>query len=188
MPQMHYQEDIPADVSELIREGAIVSVDLKAARCVVRYGDPNDEDGGATTPPIRWFTGRSGKTRKWSPPSEGEAVILLVPDGQIAAAVALCGVPTDAFPPAGDTLAELVEYEDGAKIGYDPESHALTAVLPGGGTASIEAPGGVTIKGAVTIEGDVAVSGDVVADGISLKYHLTPGITRGSALSDPPAS
>lgn len=38
----------------------------------------------------------------------------------------------------------------------------------------------------ITILGDVTVTGDVIADGVSLKNHLTTGVTSGSDLSGPP--
>ncbi|MBG6118769.1 phage baseplate assembly protein V [Sphingobium sp. JAI105] len=185
-------EDIPADLSELIRLGTIASVDLAAATCTVRYGDPDDDDGGAETPPIRWLAQRAGKTRIWSPPSIGEQALLLVPDGQLAAAVALVGIWQDSFPPPGATLAEMVEYEDGAQIGYDPENHALTAILPDGATALVEAPGGLTIRADVTIEGNVTLTGrmdasdDVTADGISLKTHKHGNVQSGGGQTGDP--
>lgn len=181
------QEDIPADVSELIRLGTIATVDLVAKRCTVLYGADDDEGGGATTPPIRWLAGRCGKTRVWSPPSIGEQVILLCPDGQLAAAVALTGIDQDAFPLPASGLAELVEYEDGARVGYDPQTHALTALLPNGGTALIEAPGGMTIRGPLNVEGLVTVTEDVLAAGVSLKSHKHGGVQSGSAQTGAPA-
>lgn len=191
---MRQQEDIPVDLSELIRLGSIASVDLAAARCTVRYGDPDDEDGGAETPPIRWLAPRAGQTRTWSPPSVGEQALLLVPDGQIAAAVALLGMWQDSFPPPGSTLAELVEYADGARIGYDPESHSLTALLPAGASALVDASGGMILRGPVRIEGPVDVMGavtateDVLAAGISLKSHKHGNVQAGAAQSGPPVA
>lgn len=189
---MKEQEDIPADLSELIRIGVIASVDLDGATCTVRYGDPDDDDAGAETPPIRWLAPRAGATRIWSPPSIGEQVLVLAPDGQLAGAIALVGIWQDAFPPPGSTLAELIEYADGAKVGYDPESHALTAILPDGATALVEAPGGLTIRADVRIEGDVTLAGrldaseDVTADGISLKNHKHGGVQAGTAKTGNP--
>lgn len=180
-------EDIPADLSELIRLGTIASVDLAAATCTVRYGNPDDDGGGAESPPVRWLAPRAGKTRVWSPPSVGEQALLLAPDGQLAGAVALVGIWQDAFPPPGTTIAELVEYEDGAVIGYDPQAHALTAILPAGGTALVEAPGGIILRGDVTVEGTVTATGDVTAGAISLQNHTHGGVQTGGAQTGAPA-
>lgn len=190
-------EEIPADIAALIRIGTIVSVDLEAARCVVRYGDPED-DAVAQTPPIRWLAMRAGQTRTWSPPSVGEQVLLLAPDGQIGAAVAVMGLVQDAFPPLSSTTAEMIEFADGARITYDAEAGELKAQLPAGATAEIDAPGGITLRGNVTIEGDVSITGtvdvsdtltaanDVVADGISLTDHLHGLVKAGTEKSGKP--
>lgn len=185
-------EDIPADLSTLIRIGTVVAVDLPAARCRVRYSDPDDEDGEAETPPIRWLTPRAGETRSWSPPSVGEQVVILSPDGQIGAAVALPAIVQDAFPPADSTLREVIVFRDGAEISYDPGTHSLEASLPAGATAEIAASGGIVLRGDVTIEGDVAVTGridateDIVGDGVSLMEHLHSAVQAGTGKSGPP--
>ena len=184
-------EDIQPDVAEIVRIGSVLSVDLAEARVIVRYGDP-DDDAPAETPPIRWLCGRAGLTRTWSPPSEGEQVLLLSPDGQFANAIALAGIVQDAFPPAGSSSEELIEFADGARVSYDPDAGALKAVLPAGATAEIDAPGGITLRGDVTIEGKVTVSetltaaDDVIADGISLTDHIHGKVQAGSAKTDKP--
>lgn len=178
--------DIPLDPSTLVRFGTIASVDLATARCTVRYGNPDDEDGGATTPPIRWLHSRSGQTKSWSPPSVGEEVLLLTPGGQLGLAVALGGLSNDNHPPSGSTAADRLEYADGAVLSYDPETHALTATLPAGATALIEAPGGLTIRGGVTIEGKLTVTEDVTADGVSLKNHTHGATQAGAGNTGPP--
>lgn len=180
------EEDIPLDPSTLIRLGQISEVTLSPPRCKVRFADPEDGGEGGETPPIRWLALRAGKTRAWSPPSVGEECVLLCPDGQIDNGVALLGLNNDTNPAPGSTLAELIEFEDGAVISYDPEAHALSAVLPAGATALIEAPGGLTIRGPVSIEGDVTVTGDVTADGTSLKTHRHSGVQSGSAQTTAP--
>lgn len=191
------QEDIPADLSSLIRLGTVIAVDLAEARCIVRFGDPDDPDP-AQTGPIRWLSPRAGLTRVWSPPSVGEQVVLVCPDGQIGAAVAIPAIVCDAFPPLGSTTAEAIEFADGAKISYDPESHELVAVLPAGGTVDVTADGGITLRGDVTIEGNLAVSqsatvaetltagDDVIGGGISLNSHKHGEVQSGSALSGEP--
>ena len=193
-------EDIAPRLVELIRFGEVVEVDLGEARCRVRYGDPDDEGGGAVTPMIRWLTPRAGKTRIWSPPSVGEQVLLISPDGQIGNAIAVPGIVRDAFPPLGNSTLEMLEFSDGAQITYDPESHELAADLPGGGTALINSPGGltvdaaggITLRGDVSIEGDVSVEGEIVAtqdvtgDGVSLKNHTHGGVSSGGSSTAPP--
>ena len=184
-------EDIQPDIGDLVRLGTVLSINLAAARCVVRYGDPDDEEP-AETPPIRWLAGRAGLTRTWSPPSEGEQVLLLSPDGQFANAIALTGIVQDAFPPVGSTSTEIIEFADGARLSYDPKAGALQAVLPAGATAEIDAPGGITLRGDVMIEGRVTVSEtltaqqNVIADGVSLKDHVHGKVQVGSARTDKP--
>ncbi len=188
---MRDQEDIPEDASTLIRLGTITAVTLSPPRCRVRYGDTDDE-GDGETPPIRWVNGRAGKTRTWSPPSEGEEVLLFSPDGQIGNAVALCGLSNDTNPPPSDQDVELALYDDGARISYDAVAHELKAILPAGATAEIEAPGGLKIKGPVEIEGDVTITGkaaasqDVLVGSVSLKDHVHGGVQRGALKSDAP--
>ena len=173
------------ETGEMIRFGRVASVDLAAGRITVDAGD-------VTTGPIRWAAGRAGDTKTWSPPTVGEQVMLLCPEGEIAAGVALLGVSCAAYPEAGNSLRELIQFGDGAVIAYDPEAHALEAVLPAGATVKIVAPGGVTIeadvtiKGNLSVEGDITATGDVVADGTSLKQHRHDGVTAGSAQSGAP--
>ncbi|HWL46295.1 MAG TPA: phage baseplate assembly protein V, partial [Sphingomonadaceae bacterium] len=148
-------------LGDLIRFGTIASVDLAAARCTVAAGD-------LITGPIRWIEPRAGATRSWAPPSVGEQVLLICPEGEIAAGVALRGVSCATYPPAGDSARELIVYDDGAVLAYDPEGHALEALLPAGGTVRLVAPGGIAIEGNVAITGDLTISGDATASGISL--------------------
>jgi phage baseplate assembly protein V len=183
---MHEDDDIPLDPSTLIRLGTVASVTLSPPRCTVQFGDPDADDGIVISPPLRWVNLRSGKTRHWHPPSVGEEVVLLCPDGQIGNGVVLGGMSNDNFPPAGASLAELVLYDDGAQIGYDPEAHALTAILPDGATARIVASGGLTIDGPVHINGPLTASEDITGAGISLSGHVHAGVQRGALRSDPP--
>jgi phage baseplate assembly protein V len=177
-------EDIPLDPATLIRLGVIASVDLEAARCTVRCGDP--EGGETVTPPIRWIMPRCGDTRIWSPPTVGEQVVLICPDGEIGAGVALTGITRDSFPPLGSTLEERIDFVDGAQVRYDPEAHHLEALLPDGATATITAPGGLTINGDITLNGKLTASDDVIASGISLKNHRHGGTQPGGGQTGAP--
>lgn len=185
-------EDIPADLAELVRIGTVSSVDLAAGRCTVQIGDPDAGDGATETPALRWIVPCAGQTIAWSPPSVGEQVIVLAPDGQIGAAVVLRGIYQSAFPQPAQDGSTLLRFEDGAELRYDPGTHALTAILPAGATATIDASGGITLRGDVVIEGNVTMSGtleaegDVIAGEISLTGHRHTGVQAGGAQSGLP--
>ena len=89
--------------------------------------------------------------------------------------------------PADAATVHRMVYADGAVIEYDRAAHALRALLPGGGTARIEAPGGVTIVGDVTVTGRIDAAGDVTAGGgVSLLEHRHTNVQTGGGLSGPP--
>lgn len=172
--------DPDAAAGEILRLGTIASVDHANATCTVECGDMLTGD-------IPWIAQRAGKVRHWSPPAIGEQCLLLAPEGDLAAGLAVVGLYSDACPPpSANPDIVLVEYDDGAVISYDQATHALTAILPAGATARIEADGGIAIRGDVTIDGDVTVSGDVVADGISLRSHRHGDVQGGTAQSGGP--
>ncbi|OHC96423.1 MAG: hypothetical protein A2792_00145 [Sphingomonadales bacterium RIFCSPHIGHO2_01_FULL_65_20] len=182
-------EDIPFDPSALIRIGVIATVDLGAATCTVTIGDP-DEDP-IETPPLRWLAPRAGDTRVWSPPTVGEQAIVLCAEGELAAGIVLLGIVQTAFPPAGDSLAELIAFADGAVLQYDPEGHELRAELPAGSIVHITADqvhvvGNVSIDGDLTITGTATADVDVVGGGKSLKDHKHLGVTAGGGVSGKP--
>jgi len=185
------------DLGDLINFGTIAEVDLERGRVRVAAGEVESDW-------IRWGMGRAGATRSWSPPSVGEQIIFVAPGGDIAQAAVIGSIPSNAHPPAGNSLRELIQFQDGAVVAYDPEAHALEAILPAGATINIVAPGGITVlaeagvtidvgdggltvKGDVTIEGDVDLTGelradvDVQAGTISLKEHLHSGVGAGTA-------
>jgi phage baseplate assembly protein V len=185
---MRTPEDSETDADNLVRLGTIASVDLAAARCVVSLAD------GVETPPVRWMESRMGAVRIWSPPSEGEQVLLLCPAGEISGGIAVRGIPSDAFPvPTNAPDLTHIEFPDGAAISYDHAAHALLVTLPAGGTATLNVPSGVFINGPVEVNGDVIITGtataseDVVGGGKSLKSHMHGGVQAGSAQTGAPA-
>lgn len=186
---MRTPEDMQPAGGELLRFGTIAQVDLGEGKCTVTVGD-------LTSGPVRWFEHRAGDTRSWSPPSVGEQVMLICPEGEIEAGIAFRGVFSSAFAPPGDSLRELLQFKDGAVLAYDPEGHVLDALLPDGATLNIVATGGVTIDasgggvaivGDVTVEGTVTASDDVVADGVSLKSHVHGGVQAGGEETGEPS-
>ncbi len=183
-------EDIPLDPATLVRLATVVSVDLAEARCTVQIGDEDSDD--SISPPVRWGGMRCGKTRIWSPPSVGEQGELHCPDGEIENAIFYPGIVCDAFPPVGSDETEIIEFEDGSRVSYDPVGHAFEINLSDGATARIVAPGGLTIDADVTINGDIDLQGkmtatdDVIADGKSLKSHKHSGVQAGGGQTGTP--
>jgi phage baseplate assembly protein V len=181
----------PADIQRLIgdlaREGTVVSVDRKAGTCTVRFADD------LTTGEIPWLCGRAGETRTWSPPSVGEQVAVLCPEADTARGIVIGSLSSDANPHAASDQSTLSQFGDGARIGYDPSAHALTAILPAGATVTIEAAGGIRFKGDIDVDGEVRATGqitsndDVVAAGKSLKTHKHDLVKAGTDQSGPPA-
>ena len=173
-------------IGDLAREGVVVSVDHAAGTARVQFADE------LTTGDIPWLEGRAGSTRTHSPPAFGEQVMVLAPEADTARGVIIGSLSSDAHPRTANDESTLTEYKDGARIGYDPKSHALTAILPGGATLRIDADGGLVFKGDMTVDGDIKSTGtisadtDVVGAGKSLKDHVHLGVQPGSGLSGKP--
>lgn len=178
--------DIQRLIGDLAREGSVVSVNLDAGTARVQFADD------LTTGDIPWLESRAGSTRTWSPPSIGEQVMVLAPEADTARGVIIGSLSSDAHPHPANDGSTLTEYEDSARIGYDPKTHLLTAILPAGATVRIDADGGLSLKGPVTVDGDITSTGtitadiDVVGGGKSLKGHLHTKVQAGGAISGPP--
>jgi len=185
-------------LSNLVRLGTISAVDLARARCRV------NSDGNQTGW-LPWLTPRAGQSIEWSAPSVGEQVILLSAEGVMTGAVVVRGLYCDSFPPpAAAANIHLTVYPDGARVQYDHAAHALTAILPSGGTATLTASGGITLNGPLTVNGDTVINGqtqingnasvsqvltaqtDVIGGGVSLKNHTHSGVKSGPDTSAPP--
>lgn len=179
----------PADLQrllgDLMRLGTVASVDRAAGTCRVTIGD-------LVTGDIPWLAARVGKTRVWSPPSEGEQVLVLCPEADTAAGLIVGSLSSDAHPNPADDASTLIEFEDGASIAYDPDAHQLLASLPGDATVMIVARGGLHFTGDLSVDGNIHSTGTVTADtdvvgaGKSLKSHKHLGVAAGSAVSGVP--
>lgn len=183
---------LPQQLNNMLRDGVVTEVDHDGRVCRVQTGD-------AHTDFIPWLTTAAGEMRVWAPPSVGEQVKLLCGDGDLANAVVLRGLYSSQYPaPSSNPDVVLSHFKDGAVISYDAATHALSAVLPAGGTVAVQADGGVTITGPVTIVGDTEITGqvkvngkavvseDVVGGGISLKQHKHGAVQPGSGTSGVP--
>ncbi|EOK5393418.1 phage baseplate assembly protein V [Pseudomonas aeruginosa] len=172
--------DLIRRLENLVRPGTIAEVDLAAARCRVKTG-------GLTTGWLPWFAVRAGTTRDWDPPTVAEQCLVISPSGAPEHGFVLLGLFSDAnpAPSSSGTLCRRT-YPDGAVIDYDHANHRLSAILPDGGQAELQATGGITILGDVAITGLVTVSEDVIAAGISLVNHRHGGVQSGSAKTGVP--
>jgi phage baseplate assembly protein V len=169
-------------LENLVRAGTIAALDAKGARCRVATG-------GLVTAWLPFFQPRAGEDQVWDPPSLNEQCIVIAPGGRVACGFVLVGLFSQRFPaPSESPSLHLRQYRDGAVIEYNTDSHSLTATLPAGGTARIEASGGLTVIGDVAVEGTLTASEDVKAGaaGISLVNHAHGGVKAGPDTSGAP--
>lgn len=168
-------------LDNLLRPGTIYAVDASQARCRVKSGE-------LLTDWLPYFVHRAGARRDVDHPTTGEQCLVLSPSGEMAAGLVLVGINSDQYPaPHSNPALHSSHFSDGTVISYNRETHTLTATLPAGGSATINAPAGVHITGDVTITGTVTVSEDVVASGKSLVHHVHTGVERGNSQTDAPA-
>lgn len=116
--------DIERRVANMIRYGKIDQVNLSTKRVKVKSGN-------IITGWLPWPSGSANsKRRRWSPPAVGEQVVMLAPTGDLRQATIITGLyQTDHAAPSSSGDEDLVEYTDGAVIGYNCSTHKLTANL-----------------------------------------------------------
>lgn len=175
-------------LADLVREGVVHSVDLDAGKAVVRLGD-------VLTPPIDWHM-PVGDTTLWLPPTEGQPVTVVSPEGDPERAYIAASLPSSSMAPLFLGVRVGIRFRDGSLLSYDPEAKRLQFDLQG--SAELVAPDGLSIRGDVAIEGDLDIQGDahasgkvtgdddVVFAGKSAKGHKHIGVTAGSAVSGGP--
>ncbi|HEY4544874.1 MAG TPA: phage baseplate assembly protein V [Pedomonas sp.] len=184
--------DLEQLLGDMLRLGTIASVDHASATCRVTTGE-------ITTGSLPWLAARAGGVTVWSPPTVGEQCLLLCPEGDTLAGLVLVGLFSNSFPaPSSDPELVLLQLPDGATLSYHHGTHRLEALLPSGGTAHVQADGGLTIVGDVTITGNVSIEGNATASGtvtgqanvmgggISLKGHKHSGVAAGTAKTGGP--
>ena len=151
-------------LASVIRFGTIAEVDAGRPRARVSWAAESGTP--ALTGWLPWLATAAGQDRDWRPPSVGEQVALLAPGGELSAAWILPGAYRDDFPaPEAAAAKRATLYRDGALVEYDSEEHALKAVLPDGGTASVAAPGGLAIEGDTETDGNLSIGGDLSVTG-----------------------
>lgn len=175
-------------IGEVARVGVVESVDLNAGTAIVRFGDQ-------LSPPIDWLA-PSGRLKVWAPPSVGEQVKVLAPEGDPEQASIIGGLKSSRFAPLFLGKGFGIEIDSELRITYDADARTLQFDLPA--DIVVIAPAGARLQGDLDIEGDLKVSGDIKADGtvtgktdviaagISGKNHTHNKVAAGSASSGGP--
>lgn len=164
-------EDTDRKIGDIARVGRVESVDLAAGKAVVSFGDQ-------LTPPIDWLMS-VGDTTVWVPPTVGEQVIVLAPEGDSEQAVIVGGLPSSDFAPLFLGLKNAIRFADGTRVSCNPTTNRLD--IEAVGTVNLLAPDGLNITGDTTIIGKLNVKGDATLDAkleVAGNIH-TPGTITG---------
>ncbi len=174
-------------IESIIRFGLIAEVDYAQAKARVKCGE-------ILTDFIPFITMRSGTTKTWSPPTQGEQCVILAASGELTTACIITGLYTQNSP-SHSADEHVIEFADGAKITYNQSSGALvvtgikTASITAANQIDIDCPtinikgnvnidgslsttGTSTTKGNISTQGSVTASGDIKGGAISLQNHV----------------
>ena len=151
----------------LIRFGTIADIDHDAQRVRVHVGKN-------TTNWRPWISMRAGDAQTWFPPSLGEQVIVLSPEGDFTQAAILPAIYSDkSTTPSTNPAHHTTRYADGAVVQYDRDSHILSALLPDGTSVTV-APGKVISNaedtectGNLLVQKNLVVNQNLTVNGMS---------------------
>lgn len=180
-------------VNNLLRLGTIEQLRLQApARCRVRTG-------GLLTGWLPWLTLRAGGGdggRLWSPPVIDEQVLVIAPGGDLAQAVVLPGVYSDAMPQGSDQAGVFqLDFGPGASLYVNPDpddadSRCIvftlgdTRITMGHQRIELAADGGSLVIDQDGVHGEP----DVISGSVSLRQHKHGGVQTGQSLTGEPAA
>lgn len=180
---MARQADAARRQSNLVREGKVIAVDPGKGLVKVDLGD---EENPLPTPWIKWSE-RAGARKTWNPPSVGEIMAVLSPDGEISTrSRAMPGgfAGANGAPSAdGDAMAGSL----GAVSWVVTGSSATVTV--GGCTAVLTASGLEVTGGFIKVVGDLtATGGTFTHNGVNVgETHTHTDVQPGPAESGPPS-
>jgi len=143
---------------------------------------------------IPFIAMRSGTTKTWSPPTQGEQCVILAASGELTTACIITGLYTQNSP-SHSADEHVIEFADGAKITYNQANSDLvvtgikTANIKAANQINIDCPtvnikgnvnidgnlsttGKTTSKGAISTQSNVSASGDIKGGEISLRNHV----------------
>ena len=158
-------KNTPSDLLRMlvnvVRFGKIAEVDcdLKLVRVKV---------GGNLTDWRPWLAQRAGLDQTWWPPTVGEQVVLLSPEGDFNQSIILMGSYSSlGTAPSNNPNQHVAKYRDGAVLTYDSKTHTLSAILPSGSSAVVKADK-VTSDAPNTIcTGNLTVAKNLIVNGMS---------------------
>lgn len=196
MCRMDPTADHARRIENMIRSGTIHEIDhgekgKSPARVRVKTGN-------LITDWLPWGAQRAGKTKKWSPPTIGEQVGLISPDGDTTKAMLM---PGGFYQDASDTPSnspdkDVTLYPDEAREEYDHKKSEYRFKLPDGGKFYFEVGetlleirgDGVTLTTPnFTINGEVIQSGGIMSSNeVIVDSHIHKKVMAGMGVSGPP--
>lgn len=152
--------DIVRSIPNLIRTGQVA--EIKADKVRVRLSPT------LLTTWLQWLALRAGDVVDWCPPSVGEQVIVLSPNGDLTQGKVLAGLFSSESPaPEWSLKVRAIHYPDGAVVLYNFEQHALSAILPAGSSALVKADEVTADTPLTTCTGNVTIKGNLIVEGVS---------------------
>jgi phage baseplate assembly protein V len=172
-------------ILNLIRFGTIADINHDTQRVRVKVGE-----NVTTWRP--WITFRAGDAQTWFPPSLGEQVIVLSPEGDFANAAILPAIYSDKYKsPSTNPEHNTTRYKDGTVVQYDSAAHTLTATLSDGTSVTL-APSKVTSNaedtectGNLLVQKNLVVNQNLTVNGMSA---LNAGMNVKAAKAGGPAA
>lgn len=164
----------------MIRFGTVSIVNNKKGTVKVTF-----QDLGTHSEELIVCQGRTTGTKEYKMPVVGENGLCLIVDNGNSGYYLGSGFSlANPVPEGADEGKDIKVYSDGTRIEYDEKTSRL--YIDCKKKIEIICPE-IFINGKVRVKGDIEViEGDIKADGVSLKKHLTTGVSSGKDVSGPP--
>ena len=164
----------------MIRFGTVSIVNNEKGKVKVTF-----QDLGTQSEELIVYQGRTTGTKEYQMPVVGEnGLCLIVDNGNTGYYLGSGFSLANPVPEGAAEGKDIKVYSDGTRIEYDEKTSRL--YIDCKKKIEITCPE-IFINGKVKVKGDIEViEGDIKADGISLKKHLTTGVSSGKDVSGPP--
>ena len=137
--------DVEHRMRRMLRHGAVHAADYGQALVRCRH-DTTAEGAPVLTGWIPWLTRRAGRDVDWWAPEVGEQVLILAPEGELALAMALPALYSDAHPaPLAVPSKHRVNYAGTAYFDYDRTAKRFTLDSGGGEVVLVGATETLTV-------------------------------------------